>query len=102
MRNRPIKNKVLKKDTRFWPSSVSILIIKIDEFSHEFDWLDYEEDEEKKKGVTVADLETNFAQKIKDCTYAELTHETPLHDGTYEYNKDDGQWYLVKQGQGYA
>lgn len=45
---------------------------------------------------------TEIVKKAINLTPALLTHSTPLHEETYEYNKKDGYWYLVKQGLGFA
>jgi hypothetical protein len=119
MINEPIKNPkkfgcgtcgnipetILPENTHFFPSSVSILTIKIDDFIYEFEWLDskyFDCDIPDHELVTLQKINEQFSDKLKDCKYAELTEMTPLHDETYEYNKDDGNWYLVKQGMGYA
>lgn len=51
---------------------------------------------------TIAEIEKRFGDKLAKCKYAEIKNITPLHDETYEYNHDDGLWYLVEQGKGYA
>lgn len=50
----------------------------------------------------VSDLETEYADALKNAECATLHFNTPLHDEMYEYNREDGQWYLIKQGMGFA
>lgn len=50
----------------------------------------------------VKDLEEEYGRKFENATCITLFFNTPLHDETYEYNKDDGEWYLIAQGMGFA
>lgn len=50
----------------------------------------------------VKDLEEEYGERFKNATCITLFFNAPLHDETYEYNKEDGQWYLIAQGMGFA
>ena len=50
----------------------------------------------------VKDLEEEYADKFKRANCITLFFNTPLHDETYEFNKEDKQWYLINQGRGFA
>lgn len=52
--------------------------------------------------MTVRELEDMFKDKIESAECSLLTFDTPLHDETYEYDKETGQWFLVRQGRGFA
>lgn len=52
--------------------------------------------------ITIEDIELKYKDKLKDCSFAELHHITPLHEETWELNLEDRKWYLVDQGEGYA
>jgi hypothetical protein len=64
--------------------------------------VDEREDQEEYDWVSVQRVNEFFANQLKEADWIELRHMTPMHDETYEYNKDDGKWYLVEQGHGYA
>lgn len=51
---------------------------------------------------TVRWLEKKFKEQLQKAECALLFFNQPLHDETYEYNKESGEWYLVKQGMGFA
>ena len=51
---------------------------------------------------TVQEVEHNHGDRIRESECTTLFFNSPLHDELYEFNKDDGEWYLVKQGQGFA
>lgn len=50
----------------------------------------------------VKDLEEEYGDRMEKAEYTTLFFNTPLHDETYEYNKEDKQWYLIAQGMGFA
>lgn len=50
----------------------------------------------------VKDLEEEYSSMFDKAKCVTLFFNTPLHDETYEYNKEDKQWYLIKQGMGFA
>ncbi|MCL6599545.1 MAG: hypothetical protein K6T81_12505 [Alicyclobacillus macrosporangiidus] len=52
--------------------------------------------------TNVAWLENEFRYKLDKCAVATLQFDTPLHDETYEWDKNSRQWYLVHQGEGFA
>jgi hypothetical protein len=83
----------LTDEKKFYPMYPHYLEINID--SNHFQV-------ERDEITTISDIEREFKILLDNCQFAELFHETPLHDETYELNKDDGKWYLVAQGQGYA
>lgn len=85
---------ILTDSKTFYPGFPHILTIQIDDFSQEI--------QETEDGINVDGINEMFENRLINCQFAELHHETPLHDETYEYNPDDGKWYLVEQGQGYA
>lgn len=43
-----------------------------------------------------------FAGQLAKSDLAEIRIDTPLHDETYQYNKEAGKWLLVRQGMGFA
>jgi hypothetical protein len=51
---------------------------------------------------TVADVEERYKKNIEKSECTLLKFISPLHSETYEYNKEDGEWYLVEQGMGFA
>ncbi len=51
---------------------------------------------------TVADLEKLFEHYLQQEACYTLHFNGPLRDETYEYNKEDKEWYLIKQGMGFA
>ncbi|GEA17515.1 hypothetical protein [Moorella sp. E306M] len=51
---------------------------------------------------TVRWLERKFKKILQSAECVTLKFDCPLHDETYEYNKEDGQWYLIAQGPGFA
>lgn len=58
---------------------------------------------ESEDQVTKAkDLEEEYGDRMAKAKCTTLFFNTPLHDETYEYNKDDGQWHLIAQGMGFA
>lgn len=52
--------------------------------------------------ITVKQIERNYRKEIEQSNCTVLEIEGALHGEIYEYNKDDGNWYLVKQTKGYA
>jgi hypothetical protein len=50
----------------------------------------------------VKDIEEEYGDRFTNAVCITLFFNTPLHDETYEYNKHDGQWYLIAQGMGFA
>lgn len=50
----------------------------------------------------VRDLEAVYRHEFKRATSITLFFNAPLWDKLYEFNKEDRQWYLVEQGQGFA
>ena len=85
---------VLTDEKTFYPGGVHIMSVTIDDYSANLD--------EENEGINVSGINEGFKDKLANCQFAEMFHMTPLHDETYEYNTDDGKWYLVEQGQGYA
>jgi hypothetical protein len=51
---------------------------------------------------TVADWEKEHGHKFTNAECVTIYFNTPLHDETYEFNSEDGKWYLIKQGMGFA
>lgn len=51
---------------------------------------------------TVKKLEEEYKTKLDASECSTLYINAPLHDELYEYNKADGEWYLIKQGRGFA
>jgi len=60
------------------------------------------EELEEKEPETVEDLEREYGDKLQEADCVTLFFNTPLHDETYEYNQEDGEWYLIAQGMGFA
>lgn len=90
-----VPNKTLPKNFKFEGSGVHILSVNIDEteaktYIHEDEYFILKEFNKK------------YKEKLDKAECAEIRIDTPLHDETYEYNRFDGRWYLVEQGQGYA
>lgn len=63
------------------------------------DELIWEGDDEN---MIVGHLETFYSERIRGGECSTIGFYGPLHEETYEYNKEDGQWYLIKQGMGFA
>jgi len=51
---------------------------------------------------TVRWLEKKFKEKLQKAECALLFFNAPLYDETYEYDRESGEWYLVKKGKGFA
>ncbi len=51
---------------------------------------------------TVAWLEKKFEKELRNAEYATLWFNAPLSDQLYEYDREDGLWYLVAEGPGFA
>jgi hypothetical protein len=51
---------------------------------------------------TVADWEKKYRTLIDSAETATIWINKPLYDELYELNKEDGEWYLVKKGMGFA
>ncbi len=97
------KSEILAKDTIFWPSSVSILTLKIDDYVYEFPWIDVMNNEDVSgQSIFLCDIEHKYAERLLACKIAALNNMTPLHDETYCYSKDDKCWHLIAEGKGYA
>jgi len=99
-----IPQTVLNNDKRFYCYGyIHCLTLTIDDIVYDlnekFGVLD---DEGCEEGITIDDIQKTFAMELSVCDYAELFHNTPLHDETWELNLEDDKWYLVKQGRGYA
>jgi hypothetical protein len=43
-------------------------------------------------------IERLYQEQIANAECVTLEISTPMHYEVYELNKDDGKWYLVKQG----
>ena len=84
---------ILTDNKTFFPGDVHMLTLTIDKKLYNQDAPD---------GLVISMIDNRFKSELANCQFAELHHETPLHDETYEYNTEDGKWYLVEQGQGYA
>ena len=84
---------ILSDSNTFYPGSVHILNIVIDNKNHAL---------RNEDGITLKDIESNYKEELKECKFAELRHVTPLHNETWEFNTEDRKWYLVEQGYGYA
>lgn len=54
------------------------------------------------ENMTVAILEDEFKEQIENGECVKLAFWGPLHSETYERNKEDGEWYLIEQGMGFA
>lgn len=52
--------------------------------------------------VSVAFLEDRYCKALQASECATLDFSGPLHSERYEYNKANGEWYLIEQGQGFA
>ncbi|WP_199614691.1 hypothetical protein [Paenibacillus alkalitolerans] len=50
----------------------------------------------------VKDLEEEYGAKMATAEITTLFFNAPLYDALYEYNTEDGEWYLIKQGMGFA
>jgi len=51
---------------------------------------------------TVGWLTKKYKEKLDNAECSTLFFNSALHDETYEYNKKDGEWYLIEQGQGFV
>ena len=79
----------LTDNITFYPGDIHCMNITIDDKTQNID---------AEEGITVTGINEKFKEQLANCQFAELHHETPLHDETYEYNTEDGKWYLVEQG----
>lgn len=82
---------ILDDDTIFFPCSAHILQLTIDNINYFL----------KQSSLKISQINELYRDLLETCEYAELFYDTPLHDVTYEYNKEDKNWYLVEQGIGY-
>lgn len=57
---------------------------------------------EEGAGKTVKWLTKKFAGALASAGCSLLKFNTPLYDETYKYNREDGRWYLVGRGPGFA
>lgn len=48
------------------------------------------------------DLEQNFKGEIEKGEVITLQFDRPLRDETYRLDKENGEWHLIKQGNGFA
>ncbi|MBS6025921.1 MAG: hypothetical protein KIB00_17755 [Paeniclostridium sordellii] len=53
-------------------------------------------------GKTLKSVMNKYTKSISESDLIEFIVDTPLHNEVYELNKDDMEFYLVEQGQGYA
>lgn len=81
----------LDDDTIFFPCTNHILQLTIDEENYFL----------RSSSAKISEIYEQYKEKINAAENCELFYDTPFHDVTYEYNKDDGKWYLVDQGIGY-
>lgn len=51
--------------------------------------------------ISVNYIESRYSKQIKRALWSEIRIATPGGCFTYEYNKDDGNWYLVEQHRGF-
>lgn len=56
----------------------------------------------KKDETTFAEIEKVFAIEIDIYDYIEVDFTSALRGEEYEYNKEDSEWYLTGQNQGWA
>jgi len=89
----PVPSKALPKTTSL-DIGFGMVTLEIDD---ETVW--YEMESNKNVNWLTKRYKKNLESAAKCST---LHFETPLHDELYEYNKNDGEWYLVKQGMGFA
>lgn len=82
---------ILDDDTIFFPCSQHILQLTVDDKNYFL----------KESDLKISQINNTYNNLLKECQYAELFYDTPFHDETYEYNKEDKNWYLVDQGIGY-
>lgn len=52
--------------------------------------------------TTLAEIERVFAREIDIYDYIEIDFISALRGEVYEFNKEDSEWYLVEQNQGWA
>lgn len=95
---------ILTNEQTFYPYGyIHCLELTIDNILYDlnetFGTLD---DEECETSITINDIFERFKDQLAGCKRAILFHNTPLHDETWEYNTEDGKWYLTGQGRGYA
>lgn len=82
---------ILNDDTIFFPCCEHILQLTINNVNYFL----------RDSSLKISQINELYGYMLEDCEYAELFYDTPLHDVTYEYNKEDRNWYLVDQGIGY-
>ncbi|MDP4224860.1 MAG: hypothetical protein Q8910_00620 [Bacteroidota bacterium] len=54
------------------------------------------------RGLTLGEIENLYADKLASCDVAEIVLFGPMHGETFELNKEDGNWYLTEQNEGFA
>lgn len=54
------------------------------------------------QNTSVREILLRYKEQINNAELVEIKILTPLHDETYELNKDDNVFYLVQQGIGYV
>lgn len=82
---------ILDDDTIFFPCSQHILQLTVNNINYFL----------KESSLKISEITVAYKDLLEKCEYAELFYDTPFHDVTYEYNKEDKNWYLVDQGIGY-
>ena len=83
---------ILDDDTVFFPCSEHILQLSVNDVNYFL----------RESSLKISEICKKYDHLLKNCEYAELFYDTPYHDVTYEYNKEDKKWYLVDQGIGYS
>lgn len=92
----PIPPKILPINKRLWASGG--VILKTDNHDTVYFTEAFLSDE----GITLKSIIKKNTNRIKECNEVTLFIRSALHDETYELNKEDGNWYLIKQGIGYV
>jgi len=91
----PVPSKILPIDKKLWTSGG--ITLKTDNHSTV-----YFSNEMSDKGITLKSIIKKNKGRIEKANEVTLFVRSALHDETYELNKEDGNWYLIKQGLGYA
>lgn len=94
----PVPEKTLDKDERLYPEVMDGITIYLGERN----FYDCFNEEEEKNGFTLNELESKNKDIIEKSDAIVIEFQSGLHSEKYELNKEDGNWYLVEQGQGWA
>lgn len=94
----PIPFVILQKDRELWNEFCEMTNLIIDGENKEISFRSIDDH----SAITTYEIEEFYKLELEECEYAEILIMSPIHDETYEYNKEDKQWHLVNQGYGFV